>query len=138
MEQTKKCGKCSIEKPVTEFVKNKYQADGYHWECKACVKAYQSANRDKLKEYQKQYQAVYRKEKADELMAYDKAWREANKDKVKAYARKSSQRPEAKARQREYMKEYNKLWRLNNPEKHKASVAKYNAKVKARKENEQQ
>jgi hypothetical protein len=71
-------------------------------------------------------------------MAYDKVWREANREKCKEYAKKSMQRPEAKAKQREYMKEYNKLWRLNNPEKHKASVAKYNAKVKARKENDQQ
>jgi len=137
MEQTKKCGKCLTEKPVVEFVKNKYQGDGYHWECKACVKAYQIANRDKLKEYQKSYQSVYRKENAEELMQYDREWRKANKEKCKEYAKKSMQRPEAKARQREYMKEYNKLWRKNNPEKHKASVLKYNAKVKAIKQNDQ-
>jgi len=138
MEQTKKCGKCSTEKPVTEFVKNKYQADGYHWECKACVKVYQTANREKFKEYQKEYQKVYKQEKREKLLEYTKQWQKENRDKTRAYARKSMARPEAKARQREYMKEYNKLWRLNNPEKHKASVARYNAKVKARKENEQQ
>jgi excinuclease UvrABC nuclease subunit len=34
----KKCCKCSIEKPLTEFSKNKKSPDGLQWQCKVCKK----------------------------------------------------------------------------------------------------
>jgi superfamily II helicase len=133
----KTCHKCKIEQPLDNFVNNKNSKDGKHSACKSCVKVYQQSIKDKLRAYQQQYQAVYRKENAKELLEYTKQWQKENRDKTRAYALKSSRRPEAKLRQKEYMRTYNKLWRQRNPEKFKASVARYNAKLKAKRQNGQ-
>jgi hypothetical protein len=134
----KTCCKCKVQLPLEQFVKNTNSKDGHHSTCKACIKEYQDSVREKLKEYQREYQAVYQKENKEALEAYKTKWRQENIDKVRVYAKKSMSRPEAKAKQRAYMKEYNKLWRKNNPEKWKASVDKYNAKQKLKRQNEQQ
>jgi len=131
----KTCHKCKIEQPLDNFVNNKNSKDGKHSACKSCVKVYQQSIKDKLRAYQQQYQAVYRKENAKELLEYTKQWQKENRDKTRVYALKSSRRPEAKLRQKEYMRTYNKLWRQRNPEKFKASVARYNAKLKAKRQN---
>jgi hypothetical protein len=131
----KTCHKCKIEQPLNNFVNNKNSKDGKHSTCKSCVKQYQQSVKDKLRAYQQQYQSVYRKENANDLLEYTKQWQKENRDKTRAYARKSMQRPEAKLRQREYMREYNKLWRKNNPEKWKESVRKYNEKLKLKRQN---
>jgi hypothetical protein len=90
MPLVKTCIKCKIEKPAeANFVKNANSKDLYHSTCKQCIKEYQQANKEKMQLYQKQYQSVYRKENAEELMAYDKVWREANREKCKEYAKKS-------------------------------------------------
>jgi len=36
----KKCNICQIEKPYTEFNKNKYAPDGHLSKCRVCVKQY--------------------------------------------------------------------------------------------------
>jgi len=36
-DQMKKCKKCSIEKPLSSFHKNKRIKDGYHYYCKECI-----------------------------------------------------------------------------------------------------
>jgi exopolyphosphatase/pppGpp-phosphohydrolase len=133
----KTCHKCKIEQPLDNFVNNKRSNDGKHSTCKSCVKEYQQSIKDKLRAYQHEYQAKYRKENAAELKEYTKQWQEENRDKTRAYALKSSRRPEAKLRQKEYMRTYNKLWRQRNPEKWKESVRKYNEKLRLKRQNGQ-
>lgn len=48
---TKVCSKCKIEKPITEFYKNKLKSDGLQSECKECHnnrhQSYYSVNKEK-------------------------------------------------------------------------------------------
>jgi hypothetical protein len=132
--QEKACVKCGEVKPLELFTRNRYnKVDGRHWECKACVKAYQTANKEKLQAYQKQYQAVYKVEKHDQLLEYTKQWQKDNRDKTKEYQRKSLAKPEVKAKR----VEYTKLWNKNNPDKVKASRERALAKKLAQKNDQQ-
>jgi len=112
MEITKYCSKCDTTKPIEQFCKTKRSADGYAYTCKACIKEYQLANKEKLKEYQRNYQPQYKAEHKEELNAYIrnwqktvgrekhyaniKAWRAANPEKVKEFIRASNQRAKLK------------------------------------------
>ena len=51
----KTCSKCKIEKPLTEFSKNKSSRNGYRSECKSCSKKYRKANAERIKQYNKKY-----------------------------------------------------------------------------------
>jgi Recombination endonuclease VII len=37
---TKRCGKCNVVKPITDFSLNKGKGDGHHYWCKACANEY--------------------------------------------------------------------------------------------------
>jgi len=56
MNSTKKCSRCKIHKPISEFYKNKAQGDGFDYYCIPCKKDYQLLNYDKTAN-QKYYQA---------------------------------------------------------------------------------
>ena len=58
MTETKPCTKCELDKPFSEFNKNKNNKDGLLYYCKECVKVhYIDNNKAKLKErYTKYYQ----------------------------------------------------------------------------------
>lgn len=77
----KVCSKCKEEKPLEEFHKQKGGKYGVNSRCKSCRKAYQEANKEKIK---KRGKAYYESNK-DKIKAYYKAYREANKEKNKAY-----------------------------------------------------
>jgi hypothetical protein len=51
----KTCTKCSLEKPLNNFVKNKRQKDGYHYICKPCHKLYKEQNKDKIQNRHKEW-----------------------------------------------------------------------------------
>jgi hypothetical protein len=36
----KKCGKCRVTKPVSEYNKNSTAGDGLQWQCKTCFREY--------------------------------------------------------------------------------------------------
>jgi len=61
----KKCSKCKIEKPYSEFSKHKKKKDGYQPFCKSCnkeyKKQYQKDNAERYKEYYKEYRRQKRK-----------------------------------------------------------------------------
>lgn len=109
----KYCAKCDTTKPLTEFGKSKWSLkDGHQYTCKACIKEYQLANKEKLKAYQREYQPQYKAEHKDELLAYLanyqktvyrekhlaylKEWKKRNPEKVKQYLLKMAERKQAK------------------------------------------
>ena len=47
----KKCGKCKVEKPLTEFNKNKNRKDGHGYRCKSCNAKYRAENKEKITKY---------------------------------------------------------------------------------------
>ena len=47
---TKKCTKCGIEKPLTEFDKDKSKKDGHASNCKSCKANWRANNKEKLKQ----------------------------------------------------------------------------------------
>ena len=111
---TKTCNKCRIEKPLTEFYKAKRGKYGVTSNCKLCVKAYQEANKDKIKSYSKAYYEANK----DKIKAYQ----EANKDKIKAYreANKDKIREQKKAYQeanKDKIRAYKKEWGEANRDK---------------------
>lgn len=79
----KTCFKCEIEKPITSFYKHPEMADGRLNKCKSCAKVDVSENYHKRRDY------------------------------YRAYDLKRAQRPERKAKQREY----GRAQREHSPEK---------------------
>ena len=134
---TKTCTKCNIEKPLTDFNKDKKGKHGFSSICKLCIKAYQKAyqeaNKDKIREKRKAYREAnkdkmkaYYQVNKDEVIERGKAYYEANKDKIrekdkerhKAYyeANKDKIREQRKA-YREANKDKIKAYREANKEK---------------------
>jgi len=97
------CTKCKIEKPKTEFSKNKAKKDGLQVECKACVAAYHAyyymVNRKAIK--------AYCAANADRKAEYDAEYRARNHEKAKAYRAANSEKAKA----------YGAAYRLANPDK---------------------
>ena len=86
----KTCTKCRETKSTSEFHKRSMSPDGFRIYCKACVKIYndankervapmkkawREANRERLNDYSKAYYYANREER----LAYQKAWKAANK-----------------------------------------------------------
>jgi 5-methylcytosine-specific restriction endonuclease McrA len=100
----KKCTKCSEEKPLSEFNKNKRTEDGRNFRCRKCQSAEYLANKERViervaawqaqnKEKTAQYKATWRKanqgygrfhylENRDRYAEQAKRWQQENKDKV--------------------------------------------------------
>ena len=110
----KKCNNCGLEKPISEFYKNKRSKDGLQSNCKSCVKAYYVANKDERK--------AYREANKDEIKDYQKAWYEANKDERKAYKKAWYED------NKEKIKDYRKAWYEANKEKRNAQIKAYRKK----------
>lgn len=126
-EKTKACSKCGIEKPLTEYSKEKTGKDGLRADCKECknarTKKYKEENKEKLKAYKKKY----REANKERIKAYSKKWREENTEYNKKYKQENA----------EELKAYSKKYRQENSEKLKAQQKKYYQenleKVKVRK-----
>ena len=107
METMKYCSKCDTTKPIEQFSKSKRSADGYAYTCKACIKEYQIANKEKLKAYQREYQPQYKTEHKDKLNAYLSNWQKtAGREKHLAYIKEWKKRnPEKVAQYKKVMAE---------------------------------
>jgi hypothetical protein len=86
----KTCSKCKIEKPLSEFVKDKSKKDGLRSACKECVALYREQNKDKMKEYfalyreqNKDKMKEYQQQNKDKMKEYNALYREQNKDKIR-------------------------------------------------------
>jgi 5-methylcytosine-specific restriction endonuclease McrA len=110
----KKCKKCNVTKPVTEYYKNKTYSDGVASTCKSCKREYQSRWREENREDHRAYSKGYYREHKEERAKYYSAWRRDNF---------------------EVTQEYQKEWRLNNPDRMKARRKVENARRRALLEN---
>lgn len=105
----KTCSKCKIEKPLSDFSKNKSRKDGLQDRCKECCAFYEQQNKDKRREYFslynqqnkdkirersalryglnkdqiKEHQSLYYEQNKDKIKEQQVLYREQNKDKIK-------------------------------------------------------
>ncbi len=135
--ETKVCNKCGVEKPLSEYYKDRGGKFGVKARCKCCEKAYDKAyyeaNKDKKKAYReanKDKNKAYREANKDKLKAKNKAYREDNKDKLKA--KNKAYREDNKDKLKSYreankdkMRAYDKAYREANKDKIKAKNKAY-------------
>jgi hypothetical protein len=85
MAYKKICAKCKESKSVDEFYKRETSKDGLRAECISCELArrakHRKANKDNIKEYNRNYRGANKEKIAEKKKAY----RKANKEKYKAY-----------------------------------------------------
>lgn len=79
-DATKRCPKCGTDRPLSEWGRNRANADGLQSRCNPCRKADRAANLESTREANRRYYADHQ---AD-VRARVKAWRAANRDKVRA------------------------------------------------------
>ena len=122
---SKECPCCHEVKPASEFNKNKSKADGLQTNCKECRKKYKQKNKDKIKEYNKQYYKdnvenfkKYQKDNAESIKKYKKDNAESIKEYHKKYKKDNA----------ESIKEYKKQYYKDNAESVKEYQREYNSK----------
>lgn len=116
----KRCPKCRTEKPRSEFYRNKSKKDGLTSWCKTCAKqasrAWKAANPEKVRDYNRKWNAAN--------PSYKREWNAANPEKCREYSREHyAANPEKK---RDYQREwaaanpdYSREWNAANVEKKK-------------------
>lgn len=93
----KKCSKCGVSKPLSEYNKNAVSKDGHRPDCKICVcaraKKYRDANREEVLRKQREYyknnpekkreqDRLYYNKNKKELLEKQKAYRIENQEKI--------------------------------------------------------
>jgi hypothetical protein len=121
----KTCCTCKQEKPLFEFNKNKSTKDGFHKQCKSCLKLYREKNSDKILEKVN----LYQKENSEKRKEYLKNYRELNKEKLK------EKQKQHRENNKEQLKEVDSERRRNYKELNPKSVMLYSAKQRAKKQN---
>ena len=130
---TKVCSKCKIEKPLSEFHKDKSKSDGLVIKCKQCsaeyARVYYKINKDKIRKREYKYRESHKSERREYWSKYRELHKEEIQEKTKKYnkskaRKKNSQKyynthkKEVYARNREYLKAH--------PEKYPEYRKKYN------------
>lgn len=74
METTRICSKCNVEKPISEFYRDKQKSYGHRPDCKSCniqkCKEWVSKNKDKRKYNLIKYETGLTKEQFNELFVF--------------------------------------------------------------------
>lgn len=109
----KKCSTCKELKLFENFSKSKAKRDGYHNQCKICVKHYKEVNKEQIAGYMKQY----RESNKDQISEHRKQYYETNKEQYQQYYEANKKR----------FAEYQKQYCENNPTKINARNAKRRA-----------
>lgn len=120
----KTCRKCSIEKPLDDFHKNKSQKDGLQSYCKTCMKidrkAYIESNPDKIREYKKKY--ILENQEKVKQYSISRYANNLEREKSRSLAYKLANPEKVKYSQQKYYiansekrKAYTAEWRLKNP-----------------------
>jgi 5-methylcytosine-specific restriction endonuclease McrA len=108
-DSTKRCPRCSADKPLGEFGANKKARDGKNWVCKACTNA---------------AAATWRATHLERSKATDARWKAANRDKINANRRAFT------AKYSDRIKSQIAALRAADPEKYAARLASYDLKYK--------
>lgn len=96
----KRCSKCNLDKPKTEFAKRSKSKDGLRYRCFDCEKMYRVENKDRIQARRKLYYTSnkesilakckdYREKNAETKRKKDAEYRLKNKDKIKEYREKT-------------------------------------------------
>lgn len=101
----RECNKCSQEKAISEFEKNRHT-------CKECRKVYHKMNREKTKEQRRVKNKEWRDNNREYILKKNKEYRDKNPDRCKDWALKSFKRHYAKHREELLVK--NKEYRREN------------------------
>ena len=107
----KKCNKCNIERPFSDFNIHKTSKDGYRTICKICRKKYNQENKEKIKETDK----LYKEKNKEVLKEKRKKYNQENKEKIKEYL----------SNNKDKIKNKRKLYYENNKETILESCKKY-------------
>lgn len=110
----KTCSKCGIEKPVSNFTKDKQKKDGYGSQCKSCKKEQSQKYYQDNKESIKNSHSLWRENNPDKLKKYYEDNKESLKQYQKDYNKKNKEH--IKKRQQEYCKKNKESlieWRKN-------------------------
>lgn len=118
----KTCTKCKMLLNFSLFSKNKASRDGYNYRCKACIKAYDEANREKISAIKKRY----RDENKEKIASTISKWRKRNKEKSRAYTAKYRQKIGS-----EQVLEMAKRYREANREKTRAAALRWQKQNRA-------
>lgn len=91
----KACTNCKIDKPLTEYYKNKQGKYGVYSKCKDCVKRYRNSVKDERTKYIEQYNSKHKERRKE----YSRHWLENNRErhnanKARRRAAKKNQTPE--------------------------------------------
>lgn len=92
---TKKCSKCGIEKPLSDFYAKP------RTRCKTCVLEESRERYERTKDRVLARCAEYRSTKSESIKSYLQGWYERNKDHVLERCKQYRQKPEVKERERE-------------------------------------
>jgi hypothetical protein len=83
----KKCTKCSVEKLLNDFSKDKSKGDGFSSWCKECVnqkgKDWYLQNKEKHLEYAREYNKTWVQDNDEHIKKYGKEYRQNNKEKIR-------------------------------------------------------
>ncbi|MBW2645104.1 MAG: hypothetical protein JRE23_02795 [Deltaproteobacteria bacterium] len=144
---SKKCARCNIVKPYSEFMKCSRNKSGIGVWCKECARSYtrkrhaenkegdslkskewKTKNPEKIKAYSRKYHQEHREER----LAYAKKYAEENKDKIKEYNERTKEQKAARAKvYRQEHKKRDKItrdaWIKANPEKKRDALKRWRA-----------
>jgi hypothetical protein len=119
----KTCTRCKIEKPVTEFSRNKGKKDGLESRCRTCRadynRGYCKANAEKMRERTRKWQEA----NPDKTRERQRRWFEANLDKER------ERKHHWKKNNQERWRESDSIWKKTNKDR----VVALNAKRRATK-----
>ena len=144
----KVCGKCGINKDISEFTKDKSKPSGVRSWCKQCAveyrKNYDKVNKDKIRETRKKYSEEHREQEQETRKKYKEEHKEQIREYRKAHKEQGNQRHNKYywahrellcKRQNEYCKnnkdkirQRDTRYRRNNSEKITITRHKYNVK----------
>lgn len=91
----KQCCTCNETKPYSEFYKNKTNKDGYEYYCKSC----KNIQRAKNKDVDKRYYQKNREERIAKAKAYENANREKVRENHRLYMKRKRQDPKFRLQQ---------------------------------------
>ncbi len=133
----KKCNTCEIEKPYSDFTKEKLAKDGHKNKCKSCIAKASKEKYAANPEARREYESKWRAENVDKCTAKTKRWREKNPEQFSEYRKKYYKENKekiseySKATYAKYKEQYKALNRKYHKTNHAALMQKRKERVEA-------